>query len=117
MNRAAEMAKIIYRAADAKQGCDIKIIDISGLSVIADYFIVTNGNNQPQVDAIVDNIEYEMLKAGYETRRIEGDKQTSGWILLDYGEVIVHVFNRDDRSFYDIERIWKDGKDLKPEEL
>ena len=117
MSKASEMAKIIYNAMDAKQASDIEIIDISGVSVIADYFIVTNGNNQPQVDAIVDNIEFEMYKAGYQTKRIEGNKQTSGWILMDYGEVIVHVFNKDDRAFYSLERIWKDGKTVDPATL
>ncbi len=117
MEKSKEMAKIVYHAMDAKQANDIEIIDISAVSVIADYFIVTNGNNQPQVDAIVDNIEYEMLKAGFSTKRVEGSKQTSGWILMDYGEVIVHVFNKDDRAFYNLERIWKDGKTVNVDEL
>ena len=117
MNRSAEMVKIVYNAMDAKKAMDIERIDISEISVIADYFIVTNGNNQPQVDAIVDNIEYEMMKNGFTPKRIEGSKQSSGWILMDYGDIIVHVFNRDDRSFYNLERIWKDGKNVKIEEL
>jgi len=117
MSQAAEMAKTVYKAMDAKLAEDIEIIDISKVSVLADYFLIANGTNQPQVDAIVDNIEFEMLKAGYNVKRIEGSKQSSGWILMDYGDVVVHVFNKDDRLFYDLERIWKDGKTVKIEEL
>ena len=117
MDNTKDKVKIIYNAMDAKKAEDIEIIDISGISGVTDYFVITNGFNMPQVDAIVDNIEYEMMKAGYGTRRIEGSKQASGWILMDYGDVVVHVFNRDDRAFYDLERIWKDGRSVKITEL
>lgn len=110
------MAKTVYNAMDAKQASNIEIIDISAVSSIADYFIICSGNNGPQLEAIVDNIEFEMLKAGFKGKRTEGQK-TSGWILFDYGEVIAHVFSTEDRAFYNLERIWKDGKNVKINEL
>jgi len=105
-----EMVKIISKAMDAKQAVDIEVIDISEISSIADYFVICSGNNQPQVDAIIDSVEYEMYKAGFNGARTEGAKNASDWILMDFGDVVVHVFSKDARSFYNLERIWKDGK-------
>lgn len=116
MNQSKEMARIAYRALEDKKGEDIKIIDITGISVLADYFIIANGNSDSQVSALVDNVEEELHKAGYSLRQREG--QTSGnWVLLDFGDIIVHVFDKENRLFYDLERIWKDGKDISVEEL
>lgn len=101
--------KAVYNALDEKKGIDIKILDISEISVMADYFIIASGANKNQVQALADNVEEEMLKLNIHSRQVEG--YTSGnWILMDYGDFIVHVFNQDDRLFYDLERIWKDGK-------
>lgn len=111
MNQSKEMAKIAYNALSDKKGEDIKIIDITGISVLADYFIIANGNSDSQVNALVDNVEEELHKAGYPLRQREG--QASGsWVLLDFGDIIVHVFDKENRLFYDLERIWKDGKDV-----
>ena len=85
------------------------VIDIHGVSVLADYFVIADGSNASQVKAMADNVEEELGKAGHECRQIEG-YQTAGWILMDYGDLIVHIFSRDDRLFYDLERIWRDGK-------
>lgn len=116
MNQSKEMAKIAYNALSDKKGEDIKIIDITGISVLADYFIIANGNSDSQVNALVDNVEEELHKAGYPLRQREG--QASGsWVLLDFGDIIVHVFDRENRLFYDLERIWKDGKIINPENL
>ena len=110
------MLKIAYHALSDKKGEDIKIIDITGISVLADYFIIANGNSDSQVNALVDNVEEELHKAGYTLRQREG--QASGsWVLLDFGDIIVHVFDKENRLFYDLERIWKDGKDVKIEDL
>ncbi len=103
-----DIVKIAYHAMDVKQAENIKIIKISDISIIADYFIIANGNNAPQVEAIVDNVQFELAKAGYETKRVEGTK-SCGWILMDYGDVVVHVFSKEDRLFYNLERIWTDG--------
>mgnify|MGYP000317304289 CR=1 FL=1 len=116
MNQSKEMARIAYQALSDKKGEDIKIIDIAGISVLADYFIIANGNSSSQVSALVDSVEEELHKAGYHLKQREG--QSSGsWILLDFGDIIVHVFDKENRLFYDLERIWKDGKDISPEDL
>ena len=114
--QAKEMAKIAYHALDEKKGEDIRIIDIAGISVLADYFIIANGTNESQVRALVDNVEEELAKAGYEVKQREGYGLGS-WVLLDFGDIIVHVFDRENRVFYDLERIWRDGKQVDPEEL
>ena len=105
------MAQIACKAIDDKKGQDIKIIDIHNVSVIADYFVIASGTNSNQVQAIVDNVEEQLGRAGFEAKQIEGNRNSS-WILMDYGDVIVHVFSKEDRLFYDLERIWRDGKVL-----
>ena len=109
MDQSRKMARIAWNALNDKKGEDIKIIDITGISVLADYFIIANGTSDSQVNALVDNVEEELHKAGYSLKQREG--QASGsWVLLDFGDIIVHVFDKDNRLFYDLERIWKDGK-------
>ena len=105
------MAQIACKAIDDKKGQDIKIIDIHNVSVIADYFVIASGTNSNQVQAIVDNVEEQLGRAGFEAKQIEGNRNSS-WILMDYGDVIVHVFDEESRLFYDLERIWRDGKVL-----
>lgn len=105
------MAQIACKAIDDKKGQDIKIIDIHNVSVIADYFVIASGTNSNQVQAIVDNVEEQLGHAGFEAKQIEGNRNSS-WILMDYGDVIVHVFDEENRLFYDLERIWRDGKVL-----
>ena len=105
------MAQIACKAIDDKKGQDIKVIDIHNVSVIADYFVIASGTNSNQVQAIVDNVEEQLGRAGFEAKQIEGNGNSS-WILMDYGDVIVHVFDEDNRLFYDLERIWRDGKVL-----
>ena len=109
MNQAREMVKLAVEALEEKKGEDIKIIDINGVTVIADYFVLASASNTNQTQALVDNVEEKLFKAGYECRQKEGNL-SSTWVLLDYGDVIVHVFSREDRLFYDLERIWRDGK-------
>ena len=116
MNQSKEMARIAYDALSDKKGEDIKIIDITGVSVLADYFIIATGNSDSQVNALVDNVEEELYKAGYPLKQREG-RANSSWILLDFGDIIVHVFDKENRLFYDLERIWKDGRNITLEEL
>lgn len=106
---APEMVRLAKEALEDKKGQNIKIIDISKVSVLADYFIIADGSNPNQVQAMVDNVEEVLGKAGYKCRQIEG-YGTANWILMDYGDMIVHAFCREDRLFYDLERIWRDGK-------
>ncbi len=105
------MAQIACKAIDDKKGQDIKVIDIHNVSVIADYFVIASGTNSNQVQAIVDNVEEQLGRAGFEAKQIEGNRNSS-WILMDYGDVIVHVFDEENRLVYDLERIWRDGKVL-----
>lgn len=116
MNQALEMARVAYQALDEKKGKDIRVIDISGISVIGDYFVITNGTNDSQVRALVDNVEEKMHKAGYELKEQEGNNSGT-WVLLDYGDIIIHIFDRENRPFYNLERIWSDGKDVEMNEL
>lgn len=105
------MVKLAVHALEEKKGEDIKIIDINGVSVIADYFVLASANNTNQLQALVDSVEEELFKAGFECRQKEGN-MTSTWMLMDYNDMIVHVFSKEDRLFYDLERIWRDGKIL-----
>lgn len=109
LEHSKEMVKIAVAALEDKKGENVRVIDISNVTVIADYFIIVNGNNTNQVQALVDNVQEALFKAGHETNRIEGYNEGS-WVLLDYNDIIIHVFSKDDRLFYDLERIWRDGK-------
>lgn len=115
MEQSKKMAKLAYKALEDKKGEDIKVIDISEISVLADYFIIANGTNDSQVRALVDSVEEELGKAGFDVKQREGYGLGS-WVLLDFGDIIVHVFDRENRLFYDLERIWRDGKAVAVEE-
>lgn len=116
MEQSKLMAKLAYKALDDKKGEDIKVIDISEISVLADYFIIANGSNDSQVRALVENVEDELSKAGFEVKQREG-YGLGNWVLLDFGSIIVHVFDKENRLFYDLERIWRDGKYIDVENL
>ncbi|MCI8280450.1 MAG: ribosome silencing factor [Lachnospiraceae bacterium] len=111
MTESRELAKAACNALNDKKAEDIRIIDISEISVLADYFIIANGMNPNQIQAMVDAVEESLSKIGHSAKQIEGNRQSS-WVLMDYGDIIVHVFSREDRLFYDLERIWRDGKAL-----
>ncbi len=116
MEQSKKMAKLAYEALDEKKGEDIKIIDISNISVLADYFIIANGSNDSQVRALVDNVEDKLAKEGFELKQTEGQGLGS-WVLMDFGSIIVHVFDKENRLFYDLERIWRDGTYIEVESL
>lgn len=105
------MVKLAVSALEEKKGENIRIIDIEGVSVIADYFVLASAGNLSQTQALVDNVEEKLGRAGFLCRQKEGNTNST-WVLLDYGDVIVHVFSREDRLFYDLERIWVDGKQI-----
>lgn len=111
------MTKKIYDALDDKKGINITIIDITEISTVADYFVIAGGSNENQVKAMADAVEEVLIKEEHvHPNHIEG-YQNANWILLDYTDVIVHVFNQDDRLFYDLERIWRDGKIIDVDQL
>lgn len=111
-----EMVKSVISALEDKKGEDIRIIDIQDVSEIADYFIIASGSNRNQVQAMTDSVEEALGRAGCECKQIEG-YQNGNWILMDYLDVVVHVFSKEDRLFYDLERIWRDGKTIDVETL
>ena len=106
-----ELAKVAYNALDEKKGLDIKIIDISEVSPIADYFVIASAANENQIEAMRDEVDEKLHKAGAELKSIEGHRNST-WILMDYGDVVVHLFTQEDREFYDLDKVWKDGKEI-----
>ena len=97
-----EIVKLAVKVMEDKKGTEIKVIDISKVSVIADFFILVSGNSQRQTQAICDEVEFQLGKQGVEPKDKEG-YQNGNWILLDYRDVVIH------RRFYNLERIWTDG--------
>lgn len=111
-----EQVKAAYEALDEKQAEDIRIIDIRGISTIADYFIVASGSNQSQLQAMEDSVGQKMKDLGLRQPKLEGNRNST-WILMDYEDFIVHIFSEEDRLFYDLERIWTDGREVSVDEL
>lgn len=101
--------KLIKNKLEEKKGIDVVVLDISELSVMADYFVIASGNNINQVHAMADFVEDELAKNGMKHKAIEG-YNNANWILMDYGDIIIHLFDKESRDFYDLERIWKGGK-------
>ena len=116
MTEPREMADIAVKALEEKKAIDIKIIDISHISTLADYFIIASGSNRSQVQAMADAVDEALDKMGVHARSTEG-YQNANWILLDYGDIVVHIFDEENRLFYDLERIWRDGRVISPETL
>lgn len=114
MNQSKEMTKLTIKALADKKAADIRVIDIAEVSVIADYFVIASGANTNQVQAMADNVRETLGRAGYDPRQVEGYGSAS-WILMDYNDIIIHIFSEESRIFYDLERIWRDGKDIDPE--
>ena len=112
----AEYCKIAVKALKDKKAEDVKIIDIREISPIADFFIIADGMNQNQIQAMRDAVDEALYKADLKVRQVEGN-QSSTWILMDYNDIIIHIFSKEDRLFYDLERIWKDGKEISVDEL
>jgi ribosome-associated protein len=98
-------------AAGEKKAIDIVLLDLREIATFTDYFIITSGSNERQVQAISDGILETLKKAGTSAARVEGYK-TAEWILLDYGDFVVHVFDEKARRFYDLERLWRESKRL-----
>ena len=111
-----KLAGIVINALEAKKAEDIRVIDISEISILADYFIIANGSNSRQIQAFADEIEQKLAKEGCHLKQAEG-YDSANWILLDFGDLIVHLFDKENRSFYNLERIWRDGKQIDPETL
>lgn len=103
-----QLAKKIVKILDSKKGMDIIGIDIQGLTTLGDYFLLATGTGVPHVKALEEEVEDTLAKEGLEPRRVEG-AQTATWILMDYQDVILHIFTRETREFYNMERLWADA--------
>ncbi len=103
-----EKLKLVVNALSEKLANDIRVIEIGKISTIADYFVIADGKNKNQLDAMCDGVEEQMAKAKLSMKNREGNSNT-GWILLDYYDIIIHIFSEEARSFYDLEHIWRDG--------
>ena len=111
-----ELAKLACDALDDKKALEIKVINIENVSTLADYFIIARGTNHNQVQAMADNVDETLGRAGYEPKQIEG-YQNANWILMDYRDIVIHIFDEENRLFYDLERIWRDGTVVEVEDL
>ncbi|ATF12548.1 ribosome silencing factor [Brevibacillus sp. HB1.2] len=106
-----DLAQLVVKAAEDKKAENLKVLDIRKLSVIADYFMICHGNNERQVQAIVREIRDQAHKNGFDVRGIEGADE-GRWVLVDLGDIVIHVFHREDREFYNLERLWKDAEEV-----
>ena len=104
------LAKRAALAMDAKKALDLKIIGIRDISILADYFVLATGTSGTQVKALADEVEYQLDQEGIKASHVEGYRSNS-WILLDYGSVVIHIFTEESRTFYDLDRLWVDGKE------
>ncbi len=116
VDKSKEMARLAYHALEEKKADNITMIDIEKISTLADYFIIASGKNRNQIQAMADEVDEVLGRAGYEVKHKEG-YQTANWILLDYGDLVIHIFDSQNRLFYDLDRIWRDGKAVSIEEL
>lgn len=116
MTDAKKMAAMACEALEDKKALDIKVIDIEKVSSLADYFIIASGSNRNQVQAMADEVDQKLGRAGYPVKQVEG-YASGNWILLDFGDIVVHVFDEENRLFYDLERIWRDGQLITVDDL
>ena len=106
MNRALQIA---IKAVDDKKGVDMVAMDISGVASFADYFLICSGDSTRQIQAIADEIQEQLAADGHRPSHVEGYNNAE-WILLDYGDLVIHIFSRRARAYYDLERLWRDAK-------
>lgn len=107
---ANEIVKEAVRAIDSKKGENIEVIGITDLTIIADYFVIATGTSNTQVKAIAEEVEFKLEQQGVAPHHIEG--RNTPWVCLDYNSVVVHIFYKDQRDFYKLERLWEDGKKI-----
>lgn len=104
-----EIVKTAVEALDSKKAVDIKVLKVNSLTVVTEYFVICNGTSSTQIKALADEVEFRLSQKGENTIHREGYR-SGNWILLDYGAVIVHVFHKDTREFYSLERLWADAE-------
>ncbi|MCL2377375.1 MAG: ribosome silencing factor [Defluviitaleaceae bacterium] len=111
-----EAAKVAYNAVADKMGEDIIVLDISEVSIISEYFIIASARNSNQLKAMADHLQDKLHEVGIRMRHVEG-VQSARWILLDFGHIIAHLFCKEEREYYRLEKLWGDAKQLSPDEL
>lgn len=104
-----EMALLLAQAMDSKKGKDIRVLETDGVTTLADYFVLCSGSSAPQLKALADAGEKAMKDHGILPHHVEGHRGGT-WILQDYGDVVIHVFDKEARAFYDLDRLWADAK-------
>ncbi|MBQ9517353.1 MAG: ribosome silencing factor [Eubacterium sp.] len=110
-----DIVKTAVKAIDSKRGSDIEVIRVNDITVLTDYFVIATATSNTQLKAIADEVEYKLSEEGIEPHHIEG--KASDWICLDYIGVVVHILYKEQRSFYQIERLWEDGEKVNIDEL
>lgn len=110
-----EIAQIAVKAIDSKRGDDIELIKVSDITVLTDYFVIATANSNTQLKAIADEVEYKLSEAGYEPHHIEGER--SEWVCLDYAGCVIHILLKQQRGFYQIERLWEDGEKINIDDI
>ena len=111
-----ELAKAIIQILDEKKATDIKLLRVSDSTVLTDYFVICTGHSNTQIKGFADEVDYKLGLCGVEPKGIEGDKN-SKWILLDYYSVIVHIFGRDARDFYKLEKLWANAEEVNIDDI
>lgn len=106
-----EAIKTAVSALDSKKAEDIRVIKVGDITVIADYFIIADGTSTTQLKTLADEVEYQLKESGLEPLRVQGTGQ-SNWMIIDYGDIVVHIFRKDMREFYNLERLWRDGEEI-----
>ena len=109
--QAKQIALAAAKILDAKKAYDVKLLHVTKQTILADFFVIAGGSSSTQVNALSDEVEFQLGEKGLVPTRTEG-KGSGKWVLLDYGSVLVHVFNRETRDFYKLERLWADGTEI-----
>ena len=111
-----ELLSLVVEAADDKKAIDIVALNMEGITLVADYFVICHGNSDKQVQAIAREIKEKAHEQGISVKRLEGFEQAK-WVLVDLGDVVVHIFHKDERGYYNLERLWGDAPFVSSEEL
>ena len=106
-----EKLELIVKTLDSKRGEDIQAIKVGDITILADYFVIVNGTSNTHARTLADEVEFQLSQKGVEPLRRESDTGNT-WIILDYGDILVHIFSKDQRSFYNLDGLWADGEQI-----
>ncbi|NMA67471.1 MAG: ribosome silencing factor [Clostridiaceae bacterium] len=111
MKGSQDILNTIFKALDDKKGKDIRVINISEITTISSYFVVASGTSVPHIKALADNVKEKLSEISVYPLKIEG-YNSARWILLDYNDIVIHIFHQEDREYYELERLWQDGEEI-----